>query len=94
VYIMWIQNQLFKNLLWMIIILGNIYYALYASSCNHINYLYIIIKRVNQLSSSPVEPIFVCAGSSKNKKSGALVAWSMKTMSACVKYYHKMTFFK
>ncbi|KAI8091447.1 uncharacterized protein B0P05DRAFT_265373 [Gilbertella persicaria] len=43
---------------------------------------------VNQLSSSPVEPIFVCAGSSNqlsnNKKSSALVAWSMKTMSACV----------
>ncbi|KAF1806393.1 WD40-repeat-containing domain protein [Mucor lusitanicus] len=36
---------------------------------------------VNQLSSSPVEPIFVCSGS--GKKSGALVAWSMKSMSAC-----------
>lgn len=45
---------------------------------------------VNQLSSSPIEPIFVCAGSGNkihpgsNSKSGALVAWSMKTMSACV----------
>ncbi|KAI8890260.1 WD40 repeat-like protein [Backusella circina FSU 941] len=43
---------------------------------------------INLLSSSPVEPIFVCAGSgnrtgSSDKKSGALVAWSMKTMSAC-----------
>ncbi|CAO3647731.1 unnamed protein product [Mucor hiemalis] len=43
---------------------------------------------VNQLSSSPVEPIFVCAGSnnrmkSSDKNAGALVAWSMKTMSAC-----------
>ncbi|ORE18816.1 hypothetical protein BCV71DRAFT_178849 [Rhizopus microsporus] len=45
------------------------------------------------ISSSPVEPIFICAGSSNrvlnsnnnnNKRSGTLVAWSMKTMSACV----------
>lgn len=48
---------------------------------------------VNQLSSSPIEPIFVCAGSGNkihpgsNNKSGALVAWSMKTMSACVSVY-------
>lgn len=40
--------------------------------------------RVNQISSSPVEPIFVCAGSSKQSSAAALVAWSMKTMSACV----------
>ncbi|KAG1176005.1 hypothetical protein G6F70_008969 [Rhizopus microsporus] len=47
---------------------------------------------INQISSSPVEPIFICAGSSNrvlnsnnnnNKRSGTLVAWSMKTMSAC-----------
>ncbi|KAG0181809.1 WD repeat-containing protein 91 [Apophysomyces sp. BC1034] len=43
---------------------------------------------VTQLSCSPVEPIFVCAGlgsktSSDNKRQGALVAWSMKSMSAC-----------
>jgi hypothetical protein len=46
---------------------------------------------INLLSSSPVEPIFVCAGSgnrtgSASKNSGALVAWSMKTMSACVSF--------
>lgn len=46
---------------------------------------------VNQLSSSPTEPIFVCAGSynklhpSSTDKPGALVAWSMKSMSACVR---------
>ncbi|GAA5810781.1 hypothetical protein MFLAVUS_004208 [Mucor flavus] len=39
--------------------------------------------KVNHISSSPVEPIFVCAGSSSSNSSGALVAWSMKTMSAC-----------
>ncbi|KAI9361489.1 WD40-repeat-containing domain protein [Pilaira anomala] len=43
---------------------------------------------INHISSSPIEPIFVCAGSSNKmntatKSSGALVAWSMKTMSAC-----------
>lgn len=47
---------------------------------------------INHISSSPVEPIFVCAGSSNKmnttatKSSGALVAWSMKTMSACVSF--------
>ncbi|KAI7905183.1 uncharacterized protein BX663DRAFT_430763 [Cokeromyces recurvatus] len=46
--------------------------------------------RINQLSSSPVEPIFICASSSnkmhsdKNNAKGALVVWSMKTSSACV----------
>ncbi|KAI8083856.1 WD40-repeat-containing domain protein [Thamnidium elegans] len=39
--------------------------------------------KVNHISSSPVEPIFVCAGSNSSNSSGALVAWSMKTMSAC-----------
>ncbi|KAI9468260.1 MAG: hypothetical protein EXX96DRAFT_591450 [Benjaminiella poitrasii] len=44
-------------------------------------------SRISQLSSSPMEPIFVCASSSNNLQSNtksALVAWSMKTMSACV----------
>ncbi|KAI8371109.1 hypothetical protein BD560DRAFT_329192 [Blakeslea trispora] len=44
---------------------------------------------VTQLSSSPTEPIFVCSGSSNqlqsgNRKSNALVAWSMKAMSSCM----------
>ncbi|KAG1456269.1 hypothetical protein G6F46_001374 [Rhizopus delemar] len=43
---------------------------------------------INQISSSPVEPIFICTGSSSkvlnnSKRSGTLVAWSMKSMSAC-----------
>ncbi|KAF7731736.1 WD repeat-containing protein 91 [Apophysomyces ossiformis] len=43
---------------------------------------------VTQLSCSPVEPIVVCAGlgsktSSDSTRQGALVAWSMKSMSAC-----------
>ncbi|KAI7872923.1 WD40-repeat-containing domain protein [Spinellus fusiger] len=42
---------------------------------------------VTQLSSSPVEPMFVCAGSESktatdSTRSGVLVAWSMKTMSS------------
>jgi hypothetical protein len=50
-------------------------------------------NRVNQISSSPVEPIFVCAGSSNKQDNGAtLVAWSMKTMSACVSLFHYCLF--
>ncbi|KAI7874617.1 uncharacterized protein EV154DRAFT_430334 [Mucor mucedo] len=51
---------------------------------------------VNQLSSSPIEPIFVCAGSGNkihpgsNTSSSALVAWSMKTMSACLNHNGQM----
>ncbi|KAI8349228.1 WD40-repeat-containing domain protein [Choanephora cucurbitarum] len=46
---------------------------------------------VTQLSSSPVEPIFVCSGSSNQLQPGkqtsnALVAWSMKAMSSCGSY--------
>ncbi|KAI9021463.1 WD40-repeat-containing domain protein [Phycomyces nitens] len=42
---------------------------------------------VTKLSCSPVEPMFVCAGSSNkasadNTRDGVLVAWSMKTMAA------------
>ncbi|EIE88806.1 hypothetical protein RO3G_13517 [Rhizopus delemar RA 99-880] len=45
--------------------------------------------KINQISSSPVEPIFICTGSSSkvlnnSKRSGTLVAWSMKSMSACM----------
>ncbi|KAI8975990.1 hypothetical protein BDB01DRAFT_728354 [Pilobolus umbonatus] len=43
------------------------------------------------ISSSPTEPVFVCAGSnnrmlSDTENSGALVAWSMKTMSSCLNH--------
>lgn len=46
---------------------------------------------INHITSSPVEPVFICTGSNNkvinaSKRSTTLVAWSMKSMSACGTY--------
>ncbi|KAI9258270.1 WD40-repeat-containing domain protein [Sporodiniella umbellata] len=46
---------------------------------------------IHHITSSPVEPVFICTGAnskliSDSKRSTTLVAWSMKSMSACGTY--------